>query len=575
MPSAVALKNLSANDVAILVVGLTCAVVLIVQHARAACTQLLVVLAYIKRCRLLQGWRPKADDADEADEDKRFTQRILMKVEQQRARYTTFAVQLTALGTMISLPSMLWNIATGQYRWMSPVQDWCLLLWLGLGILAGIFPQLGHGRARDLMYSAIMMLFSIAIATTKERHVFMNAMIFSVRLLLSMAHGRTGTILFWSTLWMVASQFGLHMSFDACDGARRSRVPIQDLMYFATIVGCVHLANTSMWAQMRDQLRVTAFGTERSVMRRLLDLMCDATVDLTGDLEFTDHCPQFSAMLMLDPSRNIKGTSIVQFVIEDERESVRDRMRVGEEVEGAQAGAVHASLRDSMDSRISTEVFYASYRDLDGAQRFMAGIREVSEQGIAGLKHFKTKHKSKLKKKSRQGSHSSPANHDDSSPAGHCQGSSPAGRGTAPSPPVHTLGSNDAEKEPSDHASRSSRNSGSSSSSVASLPYRPMLPELLPTSEIARQISLVMTTRCWNLEVRSDVCCWYHAAMIELSRIAGVLRTRGCSDLTPNGAAQCQACGMLSAGCAEGSKKCSVCHSGSVESVSRDNLVRL
>lgn len=309
-----------------------------------------------------------------------------------------------------------------------------------------------------------------------------------------------------------------------------------------TMFGCGWQAFTL--AETRREALAKSSLTAGSATKRLLTLMCDVVLELDQDLRFAEHVPKFGVMFTLGASQCLRGKRMHDFMpIESDRERWESLTRqapvcMEDPLAGDAPGVMHATMRASEDSKLSVEIFYVKYRDLNGAHRYLVGIHEVVDQDIPDLRKFR----------------SSPPRR------------SSSGRGT------RRGASGETRRETSANSSETS--SARSSRSAPSEQERGM--GATPsgaghrmTSDAAKDVTMLSAMMSWRLLVPNASCCLFHASVRDAKRVVARLdRSRCKPEYAPVWQAQCTACGVF---CpwddeveGDAPQRCDICQSQSI-----------
>ncbi|CAE7535105.1 rsmI, partial [Symbiodinium sp. CCMP2456] len=127
----------------------------------------------------------------------------------------------------------------------------------------------------------------------------------------------------------------------------------------------------------------------------LLQLTCNAVVELDADLRITADSQELASMLLRSNSAsNLAGVSFTDFVTAAEKDRAAEILNsrllhatggLDNEVQTVSAQAFHTRLVDSCSSKFRTEVFQVSYRKLDGEICHLIGLRDFTDQScLAG-----------------------------------------------------------------------------------------------------------------------------------------------------------------------------------------------
>eukprot|EP00438_Fugacium_kawagutii_P029910 Skav232656 [mRNA] locus=scaffold698:51246:54002:+ [translate_table: standard] len=115
----------------------------------------------------------------------------------------------------------------------------------------------------------------------------------------------------------------------------------------------------------------------------LMNLTCDAVVELDDSLKLMSPCPKLSTML-LGRGAGLKGTSFTDFVASSDAERAAEILLSTSENNGT-AHAFHTHLVDSCCSKFRTEVFQVKYWMANGKQCHLLGLREFTDlKSLAG-----------------------------------------------------------------------------------------------------------------------------------------------------------------------------------------------
>eukprot|EP00438_Fugacium_kawagutii_P005756 Skav227244 [mRNA] locus=scaffold2789:202965:208406:+ [translate_table: standard] len=119
-------------------------------------------------------------------------------------------------------------------------------------------------------------------------------------------------------------------------------------------------------------------NSQLSATMALLNLTCDAVVELDGDLRLQCHSSRLCALLLRNRPATLEGTKLTDFVAPYDSERVTDILqKQGTESGGdASAYAFRTHLVDSCASKIRTEVFQVKYATASGEKCHIIGLRQ-------------------------------------------------------------------------------------------------------------------------------------------------------------------------------------------------------
>mmetsp|Transcript_41897 Transcript_41897/g.105313 ORF Transcript_41897/g.105313 Transcript_41897/m.105313 type:complete len:337 (+) Transcript_41897:2-1012(+) len=320
-----------------------------------------------------------------------------------------------------------------------------------------------------------------------------------------------------------------------------------EFVFSVVLVLAVERQHRELLREAQSKLEIKRFTGERVAMTDLLTLVCDAVVELDDEMKITEHSPKLATMLLLDNSSCIAGMQLHHFMpIEGDRE--RLEAHLGDHELAADtgppilslSGAFHATMRDSMSSRLQVEIFFVRFLSVSGRRHHLVGIREFMDQPLAELKKFRQQ---------------PCCPHDTDNTQLQDSVTINAGQGVQ---------ANQVEDDVS--SIPSSRRSGSTRSAGKRL----VLGKFLPTTTKAKALTLIASVQQWNFEVTSRSCCPFHAAVRDMWKCCDRLRRSRCKhDFLPEADVQCKFCGILSEDDSAGGPPaaCEVCGSEGAMSI--------
>ncbi|CAJ1407226.1 unnamed protein product [Effrenium voratum] len=149
----------------------------------------------------------------------------------------------------------------------------------------------------------------------------------------------------------------------------------------------VHFLYNSFEQRVAARLRENHVSSQLDAASGLLQLTCEAVMELDADLRLTEHCPKLAAML-LRGGFSTQGLRFSEFVARDEAARAEEILQYsGSHGSSSVAQAFHTHLVDSCASKFRTEVFQVKYQLPSGQTRHLIGLREFTDlQSLAGNK---------------------------------------------------------------------------------------------------------------------------------------------------------------------------------------------
>mmetsp|Transcript_61063 Transcript_61063/g.176911 ORF Transcript_61063/g.176911 Transcript_61063/m.176911 type:complete len:619 (-) Transcript_61063:139-1995(-) len=141
----------------------------------------------------------------------------------------------------------------------------------------------------------------------------------------------------------------------------------------------LYLCESLMKASITREVEAKLGRCQLSAVLALLNMMCDAVVDLDSNLTFKDHPAKFAGMLMNTSPRSLQGESLAQCIFASE-----DRKRFQELVAAARdredgrpaPSMLTVHLRDSIGNAVKVDLFHVPYWHVNGALEHLIGFRE-------------------------------------------------------------------------------------------------------------------------------------------------------------------------------------------------------
>jgi len=394
-----------------------------------------------------------------------------------------------------------------------------------------------------------MLPFSHCIASSERMasaYVITGVFAAMPRWVLSMAYCKPLSVVIWNSVYSLASAWAFRR-IDFEPGSPMATFHMVEVVLSVVLVLAVEQQHRALWREARCKLEIKRFTGERVAMTDLLTMVCDVVVELDDELKITEHVPKLATMLLLDSRSCTAGMQLQHFMpIEADRERLHVQLGDHELAEGtgppilSLSGAFHATMRDSMSSRLQVEIFFVRFFSVSGRLQHLVGIREFMDQPLAELKKFRQQ----------------PCCPDDAdNPHLHDAGAIVA---------EHSVQANKVDDDAS--SLPSSRWSGSVQSAGARL----ILGNFLPTTTKAKALTLIASVQQWNFEVTSRSCCPFHAAVRDMWKCCDRLRRSRCKhDFLPEADVQCKFCGILSEDDSAGGPPaaCEVCGSEGAMSI--------
>jgi len=140
-----------------------------------------------------------------------------------------------------------------------------------------------------------------------------------------------------------------------------------------------HLMRQKVELEIREQDNTSQLSAASS----LLNLTCDAVVELDQDMKLMSPSQKLSTMLLGRAGATLEGSKFTDFVASGDAERAAEILTTSDNVSGAHA--FHTHLVDSCSSKFRTEIFQVKYRRANGKRCYLLGLREFTDlKSLAG-----------------------------------------------------------------------------------------------------------------------------------------------------------------------------------------------
>mmetsp|Transcript_166125 Transcript_166125/g.533207 ORF Transcript_166125/g.533207 Transcript_166125/m.533207 type:complete len:556 (-) Transcript_166125:165-1832(-) len=487
-------------------------------------------------------WRTKMRRLRSHDESK-LERQVVDEVVVQRGKNFARASEAHCLVASLVVAGVLLNVAIRYDRYMTPWQDYALLVFTGSTVIISNKPKLTRGRLLGMWYSFLMLISCFAVATgnaNSSQFLFVESFLIPPRFMFSVAYGGTPLCVFWNAMYSVAFLVGYERSQGHTWPSQEGTWSVllqtiwqREALIFSTVVFAVYITTEFLKNKARREIESKTLSGERSAMGELLNLVCDVVVELDGDLRIAHHAPKFAAFVTLQAHKDVQGMKLQQFMpFQEDSERFETSLRACTDDAGRTLpGALHTTMRDSLSNKVQVEIFYVHFHDPDHSSHYFVGVREftdlASPSALSPAGAFSN----------RPSRHKSTHPHARSSP-------------TWPSEVGREVGE---ETKSGGSLNEDTSSLGTSSHTTSTLSATGTkglrIPHMKPTLDPAKDMMLADLVLHWNFCTRMTTCCPWHSSIMELKRSLRRLEGRSCSkqfgaDFLKEVVYQCEACGV-------------------------------
>eukprot|EP00439_Symbiodinium_sp_Y106_P014217 s1327_g2.t1 len=322
---------------------------------------------------------------------------------EQRLRMARGYVKLMAVVSVATCMNVQWNIFRQNPRWMSTPLVWVIFFVATMSTLASARPQVLTPGNLDVWYMGGMLAVLAAmspIGTSPDQAVLVS--------LVGLALYRLPAVTFATRQWLVVL---LNVGFVVMylDLTSTYVTMWVEIMNFTVICVTSFFLQKTLRSNMKQTIQCGKATKELNAASSLLQLTCDAVVELDEDLCVVAHSPELAAMLLRTrPGYSLEGVCFTDFIATP-AEAIRveqillsntaqksddspDAARSPRWTDDSTAHAFHTRLMDSCSalgvlaalegcsSKFRTEVFRVRYNGLDGRVRQLLGIRDFTDE---------------------------------------------------------------------------------------------------------------------------------------------------------------------------------------------------
>mmetsp|Transcript_124916 Transcript_124916/g.400138 ORF Transcript_124916/g.400138 Transcript_124916/m.400138 type:complete len:485 (+) Transcript_124916:65-1519(+) len=280
------------------------------------------------------------------DEDSRS---VRLHVAQEIRRIRTHAARclVVAVSAFLAAESILitFNILRGLDRWMVWQQDVILIIaGSGLAVMHAL-PDIAGSRRLTCCYGFLFLCASCLQVVSDPLNEFrwFDQKMLALRAIASMAWGdlpkvSTCNLIFTAACFQSFARTG--------EEVVQVRLGEQIGTELLIILG-TKFTNHFLQSYVSTAILARTLTGETSAMTSLLDIICDAVVELDTDLRIVEESRRFEVLLFLGPGVT-KHKTLYDFMPEEEHNRFQESMR-GLQVQGvgSQSGLLHSSLRDA------------------------------------------------------------------------------------------------------------------------------------------------------------------------------------------------------------------------------------
>mmetsp|Transcript_70614 Transcript_70614/g.165586 ORF Transcript_70614/g.165586 Transcript_70614/m.165586 type:complete len:582 (-) Transcript_70614:9-1754(-) len=294
--------------------------------------------------------------------------------------FLLIVVLLIQVRVVFSFPATI----TSQLAWTIAA----LLSWM---VMAAVLPQVLFYDFWYVGYSLLLLAFLLPGSSGTDSAASISMMLFGIfRLPFIVVAGRVYLVPLCSLLFLgVMTWWVVDQQIDMGFGGGSAVLIAEYLQALVLTALAVAVEDYLLRRAEQDVDRTNAL-TQLNAASSLLQLTCDAVVELDADLRLTKHSRQLAAMLLRDrPGESLAGKLLTDFMPVFDAQQANSKLRnfrssqqekdEKSEIETMHAHAFHTRLVDSCYTKLRTEVLQVMYTTGDGAICHLVGLRDFTD----------------------------------------------------------------------------------------------------------------------------------------------------------------------------------------------------
>eukprot|EP00929_Paragymnodinium_shiwhaense_P055410 TRINITY_DN27756_c0_g2_i1.p1 TRINITY_DN27756_c0_g2~~TRINITY_DN27756_c0_g2_i1.p1 ORF type:complete len:387 (-),score=60.73 TRINITY_DN27756_c0_g2_i1:171-1331(-) len=283
---------------------------------------------------------------------------------------------------------VVWRTMSPEAITSSPAQDWMIAVTF-LGVVAFracsnyMRRALGPWVGSHVYYTVTsMVLCSTVLSSSKNELLSSDFIVLPLRVALSLLPLRKSCVVLVNLLWCGMVIRSYMLAGTGVFGPIFTRMPIVNIVFSVFFINLRTVIQVRLMAEDEATSRVAVMF---EAAMRLLDLLCDAVVELGADLCLIADSPKMAGMLFLSGKTNLKELEFGNLLSEEDRLHFNDVLGGVAAGHGPDVGALNLALNDSMGNKLHLEAFYIHIAGGAGKTRYLLGLREsIHMEGRVG-----------------------------------------------------------------------------------------------------------------------------------------------------------------------------------------------
>mmetsp|Transcript_134837 Transcript_134837/g.430636 ORF Transcript_134837/g.430636 Transcript_134837/m.430636 type:complete len:577 (-) Transcript_134837:119-1849(-) len=317
------------------------------------------------------------------DGDGRLAIHIRSEVARQRAALAkTFTTCACLTGILFLLMRAIVTFA-GRHTPADDVwRDWVLIvasiLFLGVDSKSHLLNS-DVMRVVHCVLMALLMLFALPWSGPRmEGYQKLGSI--SPRLFLGVMHLEI-RVSFWTN---AAFSIGLILCLGGLDPSMRVDYLVYEFVFLMMMITTLFCFEVTLTSSAATHVKDRSMQGQNSAVTSLLNMVCDAVVELDDDLRMARDCPALSAALFRGQAKGLCGQSLKEFVCGDDQAHFEDQI-ASQDTPVAAAKMFHVRLSDSWGNAVPMELFHVRFSGVGEETRHLIGLREHSDTQTSAM----------------------------------------------------------------------------------------------------------------------------------------------------------------------------------------------
>mmetsp|Transcript_134553 Transcript_134553/g.429767 ORF Transcript_134553/g.429767 Transcript_134553/m.429767 type:complete len:577 (+) Transcript_134553:120-1850(+) len=261
-------------------------------------------------------------------------------------------------------------------------QDWVLIMASMLFLCVHSKPHLLNCHVMRVVHCvlmALLMLFALPWSGPRmEGYQKLGSI--SPRLFLGVMHLEI-RVSFWTN---AAFSIGLILCLGGLDPSMRVDYLVYEFVFLMMMITTLFCFEVTLTSSAATHVKDRSMQGQNSAVTSLLNMVCDAVVELDDDLRMARDCPALSAALFRGQAKGLCGQSLKEFVCGDDQAHFEDQI-ASQDTPVAAAKMFHVRLSDSWGNAVPMELFHVRFSGVGEETRHLIGLREHSDTQTSAM----------------------------------------------------------------------------------------------------------------------------------------------------------------------------------------------